>query len=89
MEDIDIVIENYKNWAEKNGYSLNQNRKVVEFLVKSLLEREEKFGKRYCPCRRISGNKKEDEKIVCPCAYMEKEIKENGRCFCGLFVKKR
>jgi ferredoxin-thioredoxin reductase catalytic chain len=70
MEDIDIIIENYKKWAEKNGFSINPNKKVVEFLVKSLLDREQKFGKRYCPCRRITGNKKEDEQIVCPCIYM-------------------
>jgi ferredoxin-thioredoxin reductase catalytic chain len=88
MEDIDIIIENYKKWAEKNGFSINPNKKVVEFLVKSLLDREQKFGKRYCPCRRITGNKKEDEKIVCPCIYMKKEIEEGGRCLCGLFVKK-
>lgn len=31
-----------------------------------------------CPCRMIP--------TLCPCEYHEEEIKENGRCYCGLFV---
>lgn len=88
MENIKKIIKDYEIWAEKKNYSLNPNRKVVESLVKSLLEREKKLGKRYCPCRRMTGDEKEDEKIICPCFFMEGEIQEKGRCFCGLFVKK-
>jgi len=88
MENIKKIIKSYEKWAKESGFSLNQNRKVVEFLVKSLLEREKKLGERYCPCRRIIGDKKEDKKIICPCVYMKKEIEKNGHCFCGLFYKK-
>jgi len=88
MDSIKKTIKDYEKWAKENGFSLNPNEKVVNFLVKSLLEREQKFGKRYCPCRRVTGNTEEDKKIICPCIYMKKEIEEQGRCFCGLFVKK-
>jgi len=77
----------YEEYAKKNGFRLNPNRKVVEGVVKSLLEREKKFEARYCPCRRITGNPEEDKKIICPCAYHRLEIERDGHCLCGLFVK--
>jgi thioredoxin len=86
-EDIEKIIKNYQEYAEKNGFKLNPNREVVERLVKGLLNNEKKYGKRYCPCRRVTGNKEEDEKNVCPCAFHLDEIEKNGHCFCGLFIK--
>ena len=78
----------YEEYAKTNGFKLNPNREVVARIVKGLLEREKKFGKRYCVCRRITGNSEEDEKIACPCIYAPKEIEERGHCFCNLFFKK-
>ena len=77
----------YEEYAKKNGFRLNPNRKVVEGVVKSLLEREKKFGFRYCPCRRITGNPEEDKKIICPCQFHRLEIEKDGHCLCGLFVR--
>ena len=87
LEEI-LSIQEYQEYAEKNGLSLNPDKKVVEAIVKSLLEREKKFGARYCPCRKITGNQEEDKKIICPCFYHLQEIQEKGRCLCGLFVRK-
>jgi len=86
-EKIKKLIKEYKAYAEKNGFFLNPNREIVETIIKGLLENEKKFQKRYCPCRRPTGNKKEDEKIICPCIWHKKEIEEKGHCLCGLFVK--
>jgi len=77
----------YEEYAEKNGFALNPNKKVVEGIVKSLLEREKKFGFRYCPCRKITGNEEEDKKIICPCQFHRLEIEKDSHCLCGLFVK--
>lgn len=88
QEEIEKLIKEYEEYAEKNGYSLNSERKIVEIIIKGLLEKEEKFGARFCPCRRITGDKKEDEKIICPCQFMREEIEKNGKCLCGLFAKK-
>ncbi len=29
-----------------------------------------------------------NKKVVCPCVYQKKEIKEQGHCHCFLFVSK-
>ncbi|MFQ6049614.1 MAG: thioredoxin domain-containing protein [Candidatus Paceibacterales bacterium] len=84
---VEEVIKEYEEYAQKNGFSLNPNKKVVEGLVKSLLEREKRFGARYCPCRKITGNKEEDRKLICPCQFHREEIERDGYCLCRLFVK--
>lgn len=76
-----------ENFAKDNGFYLNPNKKVVNYLIKALLQRERKYGKKYCPCRRIKENQEENDKIVCPCIYCREEIKKNGHCHCFLFVK--
>lgn len=87
MENIEKLIEEYKKYAEENGFRLNNNRKVVEGIIKGLLVNEKKYGFRYCPCRRVSGNLEEDEKKVCPCFWHKEEIERDGHCHCNLFVK--
>ena len=81
------LIKNYSEYAGKNGFHLNSDRKTVERIVSGLLENEKVKGKKYCPCRRLSGNEGEDLKKVCPCVYHKQEIAEDGRCYCGLFTK--
>jgi len=78
----------YEEYAKKNGFSLNPNKKVVEAIIRGLLEREKKFGAKFCPCRKITGGQEEDKKIICPCAYHLEELERDGKCLCGLFVKK-
>jgi len=86
-EKIEQAIKEYQEYAEKNKFRLNPDRGVIENVIRSLLEREEKLGARYCPCRRMTGNKEEDKKIICPCQFHHLEIERDGHCFCGLFVK--
>ena len=81
------IMSELKNYAEKNEILLNPDKKVTDFIIKSLLEREKKFGQKYCPCRKISGDAEEDKKIICPCIYHLEEIKKDGHCLCRLFVK--
>lgn len=89
-ENFDAVrgaIKDYEEYAASKGFKLNPDRSVVERIVKGLLENEKKYGKKYCPCRRVTGNKEEDQKNVCPCVYHVEEIEKLGHCICGLFVK--
>lgn len=88
MSEEEELIKKFKEHARKHREKLNK-KKIVEFVVKGLIERKEKYGEYYCPCRVVSGDKKEDEKIICPCAYHEREVREDGRCLCGLFMKKQ
>ncbi len=80
----DAVLE-YQDYAENHGYRLNPDSKAVDRIVAGLLKNEEVHGERYCPCRRVMGDKTEDKKIVCPCIYHKEEIENDGKCMCGLF----
>ena len=62
----------------KNGYTLNPDSDHVREILKSLAIMNEKFGKRYCPCRPIRSDEN-----VCPCV----PFKEEGDCVCKLYVK--
>jgi len=85
--EIKKILREYEDYANKNGLKLNPNSEVVERIIKGLLENEKKYGKRYCPCRRVTGIVENDKKNICPCAYHLEEIKKNGHCLCGLFQK--
>lgn len=85
MAEIDEYLKKCQEYAEKNGFKLNPK---PEGIILGLLKNEEKYGKKYCPCQRISGNKEEDAKKICPCAFHKQEIEKNGRCFCNLYLKK-
>lgn len=86
-EDINGIIEQFDNYAKENGFKLNPDRKIVENVINGLLANEKKHGEKYCPCRRVSGNKEEDAKNICQCIYHKDEIEKDGHCFCNLFVK--
>ena len=80
-------IKEYEGYAKKNGFRLNPSKKIVVEIIRGLIANEEEFGKRYCPCRKVTGIPDEDKKIQCPCIYHKKEIKEQGSCYCLLFVR--
>jgi len=86
-EAVENLIEDYKKYAEENGFKLNSDKKIVEVLIKKLLENEEKYGERYCPCRLITGDCEKDKKNICPCLFIDSEIRKQGHCHCDLFVK--
>lgn len=76
-----------EQYAKESGFRLNPDDKIVSFVIKGLLKNKKEKGEFYCPCRIVSGDKKEDMKIICPCVYHITEINENGHCHCNLFVK--
>ena len=84
---VNELIERYNNYAKSNGFRLNPDKKTVERVVNGLVENEKKHGEKYCPCRRISGDKEEDSKKTCPCVWHKDEIKKDGHCLCNLYVK--
>ena len=87
-KDIKKTIQEYQQYARSKKISLNPDQRILEAIIKNLLEKQEKFGQRYCPCRRITGSLEEDKKIICPCVYHLDEIEKDGHCLCRLFVKK-
>ena len=89
MEEKDIknLIKKNEEYAKSKGFKLNPNSAIVLGVTNGLLARKENFGEIYCPCRKMTGNKKEDKRIICPCVYHEDEIAKDGHCFCNLFVR--
>ena len=81
-------LEFAKKHAEDKGIMLNPNENIVKGIIKGLFKREQEKGEKYCPCRAVSGNKEKDKKIICPCVFHLDEIKKDGKCHCGLFVRK-
>ncbi|MFA5207942.1 MAG: ferredoxin-thioredoxin reductase catalytic domain-containing protein [Candidatus Paceibacterota bacterium] len=86
-KDIEELIKKSDEHAKSKGFKLNPNDAIVLGLAKGLLMRKEKFGEIYCPCRKVTGDKEEDKKIICPCIYHESEVANDGHCLCNLFVK--
>lgn len=78
-----------QKYADSQNFKLNENENAVESVIKGLLNNKEKHGGLYCPCRVVTGNKKEDKKIICPCVYHKQEIAEIGHCLCSLFWQKQ
>lgn len=75
-----------KQEAEKRGYGLTKN---VDLLVNTMFKKEKKLGGLYCPCQNVSiMEEAEKKKYLCPCEGLDNDIKENGVCHCGMFVKK-
>ncbi|MCX7988772.1 MAG: ferredoxin:thioredoxin reductase [Thermodesulfovibrio sp.] len=86
--DLNRIYENLKKYAHMRGIELNKDREFVLDLIRGLLRNEERYGYRSCPCRLASGDKEKDKDIICPCLYSEEDIREYGRCYCGLYVSK-
>lgn len=86
-QKIEDLTKKYQALAEEKGIKITADKEILRSLMKGLLINEEKYGAKYCPCRRVSGKKEEDDSKICPCEFLEKEIHEKGQCLCGLFVK--
>lgn len=75
-----------KRFAHSKGIALNKDSDLVLELIRGLIKNEERYGYRSCPCRLASGDIEKDKDIICPCVYSEEDIREYGRCYCGLYV---
>jgi thioredoxin len=87
QNNVEVLAREYADYSQKNGFKLNPSEESVKRIINGLLANEKKCGKKYCPCRRVSGNLEEDAKNVCPCVYHKDEIEKDGHCLCNLFVK--
>ena len=76
-------------WMQKyianNNYAINPSWMMSTNLKIWVSEMELTFGKRFCPCFEPSADASLNKKMMCPCEYVEDEIKEYGTCHCALF----
>jgi len=76
-----------EKYIRKTGIKVNPNKKIVDTIIKGLLENKKKHGELYCPCRIVTGNKEKDKEIICPCVFHRGEIELQEHCKCFLFVE--
>jgi ferredoxin-thioredoxin reductase catalytic subunit/rubredoxin len=77
-----------KKNAQDKGYYFNRDASFVNELLKSLLVNLKRYGYASCPCRLSTGNYDLDSDLICPCVYMEDDVKKYGSCFCALYISK-
>ena len=83
----EVIRRRIHKYAERAGVRLNPQSEIVEAVFSRMAERKVHEGEFYCPDREATGEHDLDRKIVCPCEFHLKEIAEEGRCRCGLFVR--
>ena len=81
----DAVLRFARQYARAQGYTLNPDPEKLDRVIAGLVRNQKKHGFRYCPCRPLSGDPKEDAKKICPCFWHRDEVKRDGRCHCSLF----
>ncbi|WP_200764104.1 ferredoxin-thioredoxin reductase catalytic domain-containing protein [Nitrosophilus alvini] len=66
------------------GFAYNPDPEINRSIQFGLTRNKLIYGKRYCPCFFVTGNKEEDR--ICPCKpALENEIPNEGLCHCGIF----
>ena len=80
----------WEKFSKGNGsFQLNPDKEHVDFVIDGVLSNEKQFGLKLCPCRLRDGTRQRDLEILCPCNFFSQETwKKEGRCWCGLFVKR-
>lgn len=84
------MIALWNRFTEGKDFQLNPNPEHVGMIFDGLTLNKEKYGMMLCPCKARDGTKETDLKLICPCNFKAQDIWTNeGRCWCGLFVKER
>lgn len=77
-----------QRFIRNKGYQANRNWMFRTNLKLWLSEAEDTFGRRICPCFSPTGDQERDRAMLCPCKYLEEDIREKGTCHCTLFAAK-
>jgi len=74
-----------ERFAARKGYSVNPHWMMNANLRLWLVESEQAFGQRYCPCFEPSDDDRLNKALVCPCKFIDQDIADKGTCHCTLF----
>lgn len=70
--------------VNSKGFAYNPDAEVNTRIQQGLTRNKLVYGKRYCPCFFVTGNKEEDR--ICPCKpALNEEIPTQGHCHCSIF----
>lgn len=79
---IQELINEKTKWGEEHGFKVDPV--AMERICRAL-----PTTNGVCPCKTFRATTPELVKaLTCPCTEMEDEIKEKGRCCCGIYLKK-
>jgi len=84
--DAKELFERMKKVQEPKGYFFNNDKERTLELLEALITNKDRYGYMGCPCRLLSGDRKDDRDIICPCVYSVPDIEEYGSCYCNLYV---
>ncbi|MFC1957601.1 ferredoxin-thioredoxin reductase catalytic domain-containing protein [Chloroflexota bacterium] len=83
------LIAAFEEFTGNNDFMLNPDQELVSMVIDSLFANEKDCGLKLCPCRLRDDSRKRDLELICPCNFKSQDIwKTEGRCWCGLFVKR-
>lgn len=85
METREALIAQIYAVADKRGYEVIESN--LDAIIKGLLKRKQTKGGYYCPCRIVKDDEEWKKNIICPCIFLDEEIKEKGKCHCNLYQK--
>lgn len=88
--DNDELIRIWERFSDKSAeFKLNPDKNLVNMVAEGVLGNEKKTGLKLCPCRVSDGTREGDLKLICPCNFkIHTTWNTQGRCWCGLFVKR-
>jgi len=79
----------WEKFTENNDFMLNPDEDHVDMVIDGVLVNEKDCGLKLCPCRLRDGTRRHDLELLCPCNFRSQDVwKTEGRCWCGLFVKR-
>ena len=87
-EEIRELYERLKPLQEKKGFFFNKSMEHTFLILEGLLVNRNRYGYMSCPCRLATGERTDDDDIICPCDYRAPDVEEYGSCYCNLYVSK-
>jgi len=79
----------WEKFTDNNDFMLNPDEEHVSMVIDGVLVNEKDCGLKLCPCRLRDGTRQRDLELICPCNFKSQDIwKTEGRCWCGLFIKR-
>ena len=88
MSEVEKFYGLLKKAQEPKGFYFSNDKEMVFSLIQGLLDNKDRYGYMCCPCRLASGEREQDQDIMCPCIYREADVEKYGSCYCNLYVSK-
>lgn len=83
------VMAAWRDFAASNDFMLNSDSEHVATVLEGVLASQQACGLRLCPCRLRDESRERDLELLCPCNFKRHDCwREEGRCWCGLFLKR-